>query len=135
MHECGFPNYITKDYYVSGRRRGNHTGVDGNEYLSTLEQEIGDYLFELKNSGKILDYEYEVKVCPNKAWTCDFKVVFPSDHILWLEADGLRGNRRNPYSSGNNEKIQFYIEKGFDYRVISYSSPDVRRAVYGALFV
>jgi hypothetical protein len=133
MHECGFSNYVTKDHYISGRKRGNHTGLDGNEYLSSLEKEVGNFLFELKNSGNLQNYEYEAKVCSDKAWTCDFKVTFPDGRILWLEADGLRKNRHSPYASGKNEKIQFYIDNDKDFAIISYSSSDIRNAVRKSL--
>jgi len=133
MRECGFPNYVTKDRYVTGRKRGDHTGADGNEYLSSLEKEIGDFLFELKGSGNILDYEYEAKICPDKNWTCDFKVTMRDGRAVWLEADGLRNNRNRPYSSGNNEKIAFYGNNGMDCRIVSYSSPNIRWAVADSL--
>jgi len=134
MRECGFPNYVTKDHYVAGRKRGNHTGADGNEYLSALELEIGNLLFELRNDGKVLSYEYEAEVCPNKAWTCDFKVFLPSGRIVWLEADGLRNNRSSPYAAGDNEKIKFYADNGMEFAIVSYASPDILRKVGQILF-
>jgi hypothetical protein len=134
MHECGFPNYETKDPYVAGHKRGNHTGLDGNEYLSSLEKQIGDFLLELKNQGRISGYEYEAKVCQGRAWTCDFKVSLPDGRAVWLEADGLRRNRRNPYFSGGNEKIKHYISSGMSYGIVSYSNSNVRSSVEGILF-
>jgi hypothetical protein len=134
MRECGFPNYTTRDPYVAGRKRGNHTGLDGNEYLSSLEKEIGDLLLELRRDGKVAGYEYEAKVCPGKAWTCDFGVDLPDGRRIWLEADGLRRNRRSPYFSGGNEKIRFYADNGMDSAIVSYSS-DIRAAVARILAV
>jgi len=130
MHECGFPNYTTKDYFVHGQmKRGNHTGQDGNEYLSTIEKDIGNRLFELKTNGKIFVYEYEVRVCAEKLWTCDFKITFPNGVILWLEADGMRKTRKDPYTSGTNEKIEFYKRSGIKYEIISYNCSDICQAV------
>lgn len=134
MHECGFPNYVTRDHFIHGCKRGDHTGADGNEYLSTLEKDIGDLLFEFKNSNRINNYEYEAKVCSDKSWTCDFKIVLPDDSILWLEADGLRSTRHNPYNSGNNEKINFYTDTGMNFSILSYSSPDIQKALENILF-
>lgn len=134
MHECGFPNYVTRDHYIYGRKRGNFTGLDGNEYLSSLEKEVGDYLFELKNSDKISKYEYEALVCDGKQWTCDFKVFLNNDDVVWLEADGLRKNRYKPYTSGQNEKIQYYVENKKNYGIVSYSVTNVRGTIDKILF-
>jgi len=134
MRECGFSNYTTRDPYIAGKKKGNHTGTDGNEYLSSLEKEVGDFLFILKNTNRIKDYEYEAEVCPDRLWTCDFKIVMPDDRIIWLEADGLRQNRRDPYNSGTNEKIKFYVDNGMGLAVISYTSSDIIKTIEEALF-
>jgi hypothetical protein len=127
MHECGFPNYVTNDRYVNGNRRGDCNGLDGNEYLSGLERTIGDILFEFKNANKIKDYEYERSVCEEKSWTCDFKIFFLDGRVFWLEADGLGKSRYHPYSSGKNEKINFYVDNNINFVIISYHTADIRK--------
>ncbi len=120
MRECGY-DYTTIDQFF---QRGFFVGEDGTVYLSSLEKQIGDCLFNLKKGGMIKNYEYEKKVCASRHWTCDFFVVMEKNNI-WLEVDGMLNNRRFPYLSGKNEKIEYYKDNGFNFSIISYRTPDV----------
>jgi len=117
------PLYETKDPFIG---RKSYEGKDGNEYLSLLELRVGDYLCDLKEQNKISDYDYEMPVCIDKLWTCDF-VVESNGKKLWLELDGMKNNRKMPYSSGHNEKINYYIENKFDYAVLTHSNNIVNK--------
>lgn len=112
--------YQTKDPFIG---RHIHIGKDGNKYLSAIEKKVGDYLFFLKENGLISNYEYEKPVCSDKSWTCDFYVI--SYKNFWIEIDGMNNNRKYPYNSGENEKIQYYKENGFNYIIVSYRDIDV----------
>jgi hypothetical protein len=124
MKECGY-SYVTVDQYF---KRGFFTGEDEIVYLSSIEKQIGDFLFKLKKEGKIKDYEYEKKVCSDRYWTCDF-FIDRGGREIWLEVDGMLNNRRFPYLSGKNEKIEYYKDNEFNYFILSYRTPDVERAI------
>jgi hypothetical protein len=109
-------SYKTKDPFIG---RHIHIGKDGNKYLSAIEKKMGDHLFCLKNKGLIKSYEYEKAVCVEKSWTCDFYVV-SNEKEFWIEIDGMNNNRRHPYGSGNNEKIEYYKENKINYIIVSY---------------
>lgn len=112
------PEYTTKNPFIC---RGTFEGKDGNIYLSSIEKEVGDLLYEFQKHGKIKTYKYEALVCPNKTWTCDFLI----DGRLWLEVDGMRNNRSDPYNSGENEKIAYYDEHNLPYEVVSYRNANI----------
>ena len=105
------PKYETIDQFV---KRGSFIGIDGNIYLSSIEKTTGDILYNFKLDGEIKSYEYEHLVCPERSWTCDFLI----NNDIWLEIDGMRGNRKDPYKSGFNEKIELLerIDDGVDCR-------------------
>ena len=124
MKECGY-NYESVNQFF---KRGRFSGFDGRTYLSSIEKQVGDFLFELKKEGKITDYEYEKNVCEDRAWTCDFYVIKDSGN-LWLEIDGMSASRKDPYNSGENEKIEYYKDNGFDYFVITYKLADIFKAL------
>ena len=127
MWECGYTEYKTINQFVS---RGHFPGDDGNIYLSSIEKQVGDYLYKLKN----ILYEYEAYVCNERAWTCDFK-IFINGKVIWLEIDGMRNNRKIPYKSGLNEKIEYYKEHNYNYFIISYNNRSVpktlEKIIYG----
>lgn len=122
-------NYQTTNQFVS---RGLFLGKEGNIYLSSIERVSGDILYKLKKIGDIKDYEYEASVCEGKNWTCDFKITLSNDDILWLEIDGMRKNRKFPYSSGDNEKIEYYKQNGYNFYIVSYSD-DVNKKLKNIL--
>lgn len=117
------PKYITRDPYIS---RGRFLGKDGCEYLSAIERDVSNILCDLKAKRKIKTYEYEKLVCLEKTWTCDFVI----DDTLWLEVDGMRGNRKDPYDSGRNEKIEYYKNNNMNYRIISYTDTNIRKKIF-----
>jgi hypothetical protein len=82
MRNCGF-DYHTTNQFI---KRGSFVGDDGETYLSLIEKRVANELFKLKGS-KIKDYKYEEKVCQNREWTCDFKIILNSNKQLWLEFD------------------------------------------------
>lgn len=122
MHECGFADYITTDQFI---KRGSYLGKDGQTYLSLIELRSANVLFRLKNLGTILSYKYEAQVCPERQWTCDFKIDLQNNNIIWLEIDGMREGRGVPYGSGLNEKINYYVFGDFDYEIVSYDTENI----------
>lgn len=115
------PNYETKDQFAC---RSKFLGNDGNEYLSSIEKQVADILFDLKTAGKIKKYEYEVPVAPNKNWTCDFVI----NNEIWLEVDGMRGSRKDPYGSGN-EKIEYYKDNKIKHKIVSYGNINIEKLI------
>lgn len=116
--------------YVPDNQWYNQTytrSKDGTLYKSKFEANIANVLYELKLEQKILDYEYERKVVKNRQWTCDFYIRRRTDDI-WLEADGMGGNRSNPYSD-NNDKISYYKENGFNYVIIAYGKSGLKNII------
>ena len=124
MKECGYDYKSVNQFF----KRGCFNGFDGRTYLSSIEKQVGDFLFNLKKEGEIIDYEYEKKVCEDRAWTCDFYVIKDSGN-LWLEIDGMLASRKDPYGSGKNEKIEYYKNNSFDYFVITYKLADIFKAL------
>lgn len=123
-------NYETKDPYVCKKES---IGIDNNIYLSSLEKEIADFLFNLQEAGKIEKYEYEKLVCDDRKWTCDFYIKVNGKEY-WVEADGLGNSRKISYDSGNNEKIIYYKENGYNYFIIDYKrgiKQQVRKIING----
>lgn len=125
MKECGF-DYETVDQFI---KRGCFLGYDGRTYLSSIEKQVGDLLNNLKKEGRINDYEYEKKVCGDRNWTCDFVIEDNNADKIWLEIDGMLNNRKDPYISDENEKIEYYKSKNFNYFIISYRTPDIKKAI------
>lgn len=125
MKECGF-DYDTVDQFI---KRGRFQGYDGRTYLSSIEKQVGDYLNKLKKERRIDDYEYEKKVCDDRNWTCDFVIEDNNADKIWVEIDGMLNNRKDPYNSDENEKIEYYKNNNFNYFVISYRTPDIKKAI------
>jgi len=122
MREYGFEDYETVNQFV---KRGFFQGYDGNTYLSSIEKQVGDYLYILKNQEKIINYHYEFPVCADRGWTCDFKLELSNNVELWLEIDGMLGNRSVPYGSGKNDKIEYYRTNGINYYIITYRDRNI----------
>ncbi len=118
--------YETKDPFI---RRVHHIGIDSNKYLSLLEWEAGNILYNFKNTKQIKGYEYEKLVCEGRSWTCDFVIKTNDDEEIWLEIDGMRRNRTHPYKSGKNKKIQYYIDNNINYKIISYNHKDIKKSI------
>lgn len=116
-------NQFTKRAYFEGK--------DGNIYLSSIELRAGNILYDCKMNNDIKDYKYEELVLKERNWTCDFKVLLNNDEYLWIEIDGMRSNRKDPYNSGRNEKIEYYKENNFNYVIISYNY-DVKKRIKNA---
>jgi hypothetical protein len=120
-------NYQTIDQFV---KRGFFKGKDKNIYLSSVERHSANILYALKKENKIKDYEYEAKVCENRSWTCDFKIILNNESVLWLEIDGMRNNRKVPYGSGENEKIEHYKNTSMDYEILSYNNKSFKKSIH-----
>ena len=106
---------------VCGERWGQiYHGKDGKKYTSIIEGKVGDYLFDFLEQNLIKDYFTQVRVTPERRWTCDFVVTFndEKDSELWIEVDGLEDSRREGSYSENNEKINFYLENNFDFKIV-----------------
>jgi len=108
------------DYKTNNQFRSKEAiiGRDGNTYLSLIERRVGNVLFRLKNEKLIDDYEYNILVCKERLWTCDFKIY--CGRIIWIEVDGMLSNRHNPYNSGKNEKIEYYKDNNYNLIIITY---------------
>lgn len=118
-------SYETKDHFIEKK---HYIGNDQNEYLSLLELEAANYLFEAKNKNIIANYEYEARVCQERLWTCDFVITLNDGQKLWLELDGMRNNRKDPYKK-YNEKIEFYKNNNFNYKIFSYNNRDIIKSL------
>jgi len=106
---------------ICGERWGQiYHGKDGNKYTSIIEGKVGDYLFDFLEQNIIKDYSTQVRVTPKRKWTCDFVVTFHDQKYseLWIEVDGLEDSRREGAYSKNNEKINYYLENNFDFKII-----------------
>ncbi len=114
--ELGFADYVSQSVY---KNQIHSQGKDGIMYRSYFESSFGNLLFELKEMNKIKNYIYEKKVCENKTWTCDFVIETNDGEEIWIELDGMMGNRKNPYDE-NNEKIAYYIKNNLSYQIITY---------------
>jgi len=108
------PKYNTINQFHG---RGYFKGDDGNIYLSSIEKTAGDILFKSKH---IKRYKYESLVCESRQWTCDFFIELKNGKEIWLEIDGMKNNRKHPYDSGENEKIEYYKKNNINYKIISY---------------
>jgi len=122
---CGV-EYKTQNQFFC---RGSFRGADGAAYLSSMEKDAADELLAMRELGEIDSYEYEVRVCDDRKWTCDF-VVRRGGGELWMEVDGMGKSRYVPYDMGN-EKIGHYEKSGMNYAVVS--GPDMSRAVRRAV--
>ena len=114
-------------------------GLDGHIYFSILEGRVGDTLYEFKKLKKIKLYKTQVKVTSNRNWSCDFLIFLNGGQQLWLEVDGLKDKRDNPYilqTSSNtkknikiySEKIKFYIDNGYNFEII-YDNTEVENVL------
>lgn len=113
MNKLGF-NYKSPKQFI---KKQKFIGNDNHKYLSLLEKKVGDTLYSLKKR-KIINYEYNIFVCKERLWTCDFKVDY--GNILWIEVDGMLNTRYKPYNSGENEKINYYIKNKYNLLIITY---------------
>jgi len=120
IRSCGF-DYESRDIF---QFRQSVIGKDGRKYKSRIEADVAYELLSLWRKNQIVSYEYEARVLPERQWTCDFLIKTNNGNI-WLEVDGLRCNRKHPYDSGNNEKIEYYKKSGKQWGVISYDSKDI----------
>ena len=118
------PLYKSTNQFI---QRASHQGKDGQIYLSLIELEVANYLFEFKQQNKIQNYKYEKPICSERQWTCDFYIIKNDESEIWLEVDGMRRNRNVPYNSGENEKIQYYIEKNMEYVILSYNRANIKQ--------
>ena len=86
------------------------TGIDGIKYRSKLEANVADFLLD-----NDIAYNYEVRVCKERQWTCDFLVMG-----IWIEVDGLGKARARTGTKAypDNEKIKYYEDNNYNYRVI-----------------
>jgi hypothetical protein len=116
------PLYETKDPFI---KRQLHIGLDKNKYLSLLELQVGNYLFKLKKMNKLKNYYYEMLVCKERSWTCDFLIITNDNKEIWLEVDGMRNNRKAPYTK-KNEKIQYYKDNNINYKILSYNKNTIK---------
>lgn len=106
---------------ICGEKWGQiYFGKDGKRYTSIIEGTVGNYLFDYLEDGIITDYFTQVRVNPDRRWTCDFVVSFADSNIpdLWIEVDGLEDSRREGAYTENNEKIKYYNNNNFNYRII-----------------
>lgn len=116
MHALGFSDYVSQSVF---HNQQHILGKDGITYRSRFEARIADSLFDLLENDKILNYEYEKKVCYDKTWTCDFVIKKLDGSELWIEADGMAHNRKEPYDI-RNPKIKYYIDNKMKYFILSY---------------
>jgi len=118
MHTLGFTDYVSQSVY---KNQMHITGEDGMIYRSNFEATGANYLLNLSLDGKIKSYSYEEKVCDERTWTCDFVVITNDDEKVWLEFDGMEGNRKGgSYYDENNEKINYYQTHGYKYIIVPY---------------
>lgn len=95
-----------------------YIGKDNNIYMSITEGMVADKLFELKNTGEIDNYKTQVKVTEERRWTCDF-VYHKDSKEIWLEVDGLEKSRKEGVYNEYNEKIAYYKNNNYSYKVIN----------------
>ena len=112
----GFTDYVSQSVF---KNQIHVIGKDSTVYRSNFEARIGDLLLKLKEEVKIKGYEYERKVCPGKSWTCDFVIMKLDNTELWIEADGMMDNRKDPYDE-KNEKIAYYKQHNISYVIFDY---------------
>lgn len=127
LKHFGF-KYIPRSQY---KQQTYTLGNDGFLYKSKFEASISDLIFDLKNNDKVVSYAYEANVCKERTWTCDFKIITSDNKIIWIEADGMGKNRKNPYLF-DNKKIQYYIDNGFNYCIIPYKR-DIKTIIDNAI--
>lgn len=88
---------------------------DGNKYRSRFESIVVNFLLENK-----ISFNYEVRVCLDRQWTCDFLICG-----LWVEVDGLGKYRKNAGStnySDDHEKIKYYKANGYNHLILKKST-------------
>jgi len=122
-------DYIPPESQLNNQRT---KGKDGTLYKSKFESSVANVLLEFKKDGIIKDYQYEKRVCEERQWTCDFYIDC-CDKKIWLEADGMGKNRPDRYDE-ENEKIQYYKDNLFDYRILVYNIKRIEKEIYNLLF-
>ncbi len=90
-------------------------GKDGKTYVSRLEANVANKLYELKEQNKILNYLSQVPLKEGRGWRCDFLVKIDVNKDLFVEVDGLGGARRG---NSHEEKIMYLEDSGLEYSVI-----------------
>ena len=119
-------NYIPKSQWHNQK----HTkGKDGNFYKSKFEAGIANNLYQFLKDNKIISYEYEKIVCEDRKWTCDFYILISNNNAIWLEADGMGKNRKDPYNE-YNEKIEFYKNNNYMYAILPYRKTNLKETMY-----
>jgi len=81
-------------------------GKDGHKLHSGAEQSVCNFLH-----NNNIDHETQVRVCPERQWTCDFVA-----NGVYIEVDGLGERRKNIHA--HNEKIRYYEDKNIPHIVI-----------------
>ncbi len=89
---------------------------DGHLVASLAEAKVDDFLFE-----NDIVHAIQVRVCPERRWTCDFVVK-----DLWIEVDGLQDARVRLGKAGSfYEKLEYYSSHKTSYLVIDpYTQPE-----------
>lgn len=111
----GFDDYEPQSIYKNQIRT---IGKDGYTYRSHFEARGANILYELVMNDKIIQYEYERKVCNNRPWTCDFVVTANDGQEYWIEFDGMMESRKEIYDD-NHEKIRYYKDNNIKYIIIT----------------
>ena len=129
LHAMDF-DYISQSQWKNQKPT---KGIDNIYYRSKFEASIAAILFNFKSLNKIISYEYEKKICLDRAWTCDFYIKIENKEI-WLELDGIGEKRGDPYNSGKNEKIEYYKINNMNYKILSYSKHKIEEKLKDLLF-
>jgi len=95
---------------------------DGHIVQSKFEAEFDNWLFE-----ENIKHDIQVKVCNERAWTCDFVLINSYGESLWIEIDGM-GELRKEYGHKETweEKITYYREN--DYRFIVIDKENIEES-------
>jgi hypothetical protein len=117
-------NYTAQNQW---RNSVSVVGNDGNIYRSKFEANVANCLLEFKNKYIIDDYKYEVPICENRNWSCDF-LVRTGKHKIWIEAGGMGKNRTNSYSD-DNEKIEYYKNNNFNIKIVKFDR-NIKKSVH-----
>lgn len=115
MRNLGY-DYTTTYTFINPQPQ---VGLDGTKYKSKIEAAVANYMFKLQEAGADLGYEYEQQVTSDRKWTCDFYILI-GDREIYLEIDGLRAARKQKYTSEDHEKIKYYEENKYDYKIMTH---------------
>ena len=76
---------------------------------SKFEAEFDNWLFEQN-----INHNTQIRVCKERAWTCDFVLIGNNGKTLWVEVDGM-GKLREEYGHKETweEKLEYYKENNF----------------------